>query len=160
MNNENFQLKCSEVSFLGHVMTMDWLKADPKKVDAKVERPADIPAVQKFIGLAKYLSKFLQGLSEIREPLRRLTLKNANWNWTDEREDAFERIKKVIVKAPVLKYFSQSDRTEGQGDAIQHWLGLALIRRCYLCSIVSHWHLQVEYSLLQGAITSKLKRHN
>lgn len=112
MNNENFDFNCSEVSFIGHVMTMDGLKADPKKVDAKVERPTDVPAVQRFIGLVKFLSKFLQGLSEMREPLRRLTHKNANWNWTHEREDAFERIKKAVVKVPVLKYFSQSEVKE------------------------------------------------
>ena len=105
LNSEKFQLKCSEVSFIGHVMTKDGLKADPKIVEAiaKMKRPADVPAVQRFIGLAKYLSKFLQGLSEMCEPLRRLTHKNTNWILTHEQEDAFEGIKEAVVKAPVLK---------------------------------------------------------
>ena len=91
LNKEKFQFKCSEVSFIGHVMAKDGLKPDPKKVEAivKMERLADVPAVQRFLGLVKYLSKFPQALSEMCEPLCRLTHKNAEWIWTHEQEDAF-----------------------------------------------------------------------
>ena len=96
-------------------MTRNGLNADPKKVEAiiKMEQLADVPAVQRFIGLVKYLSKFLQDLSELCEPLRCLTHKKAEWNWTHEQEDAVEKIKDVVSKAPVLKYCSKSDLTEG-----------------------------------------------
>ena len=58
VNKETFHLKYSEVSFIGHVMTRNGLKADLKKIEAiiKMERPADVPAVQRLIGLVKYLS--------------------------------------------------------------------------------------------------------
>ena len=81
------------MSFIGHVMTRNGLKADLNKVEAiiKMERPADVPAVQRFIGLVKYLSKFLQVLSELCEPLRSLTQKKAEWNWTHEQVDALKR---------------------------------------------------------------------
>ena len=41
LNKEKFHFKCSVVSFIGHVMTMNGLKADPNKVEAiiKMERP-------------------------------------------------------------------------------------------------------------------------
>ena len=64
-------------------MTRSGLKADPKKVKAII--------------------KFLQDLSEPCEP----------WNWTHEQEDAFEKIKDAVSKVPVLKFFSESDPTEG-----------------------------------------------
>ena len=97
-------------------MTRKGLKADSKKVEAiiiNIERLADVLAEQRFIGLMKYLSKFLQDLSELCEPLRRLTHKKAEWNWTHEQEDAFEKIKDTVSKVPVLKYFSESAPTEG-----------------------------------------------
>ena len=86
------------MSFIGHVMTRNGLKTDLKKVEAiiKMERPADVPAVQRFIGLVKYLSKFLQDLSELCEPLRGLTHKKAEWNWTHEQVDAFEKMKDAV----------------------------------------------------------------
>ena len=61
----------------------------------------------------KYLSKFLQDLWELCEPLRRLTHNKAERNWTHEQEDAFEKFKHAVSKVPVLKYFSESDPTEG-----------------------------------------------
>jgi len=73
--NKKLQLKSSEVSFIGHVTMKNGLKADPSKVEAviKMEQPADVPAVQRFIGLVKYLSKFVQDLSEMCKPLHCLT---------------------------------------------------------------------------------------
>ena len=115
LNREKFSLKCSEVSFIGYVMTRNDLKADPKKVEAiiKMERPADVPTVQRFIGFAKYLSQFLQDLSELCEQLRRLTNRKAEWNWPHKHEDTFEKITDAVSTAPVLKYCSESDPTEG-----------------------------------------------
>ena len=48
LNKDKFQFKCSEVSFIGHVMTKDGLKPDSRKVAAivKMECPADVPAVE------------------------------------------------------------------------------------------------------------------
>ena len=98
LNKEKLHLTYSGVSFIGHVMTRNGLKADLKKVEAiiKTERLADVPAVQRFIGLVKYLSKFLQDLSELCEPLRGLTHKKAEWNWTHEQVDAFEKMKAAV----------------------------------------------------------------
>ena len=130
LKKEEFRLKCSEVSIIRHVITRNGLKADPKKVKAiiKMEQPADVPAVQRFIGLVKYLSKFLQDQSELCEPLRRLTHRKAEWNWTHEQEDAFEKIKDAVSKAPVLKYCSESDLTEGEVDASNDGLGVVLMQ--------------------------------
>ena len=96
-------------------MTRNELKADHKKVEAiiKMVQPADVPAVERFLGLVKYLSKFLQDLLELCEPLRRLTHRKTEWNWTHEQEGAFEKIKDAVSKAPVPKYCSESELTEG-----------------------------------------------
>ena len=61
----------------------------------------------------KYLSKFLQDLSELCESLHHLTHKKAEWNWTHEQEGAFQKINDAVSKAPVLKYCSEGDPTEG-----------------------------------------------
>ena len=68
---------------------------------------------QRFIGLVKYLSKFLQDLSELCELLCHLTHKKAESYWTHEQEDGFEKTKDAVSKAPALKYFSKTDPNEG-----------------------------------------------
>ena len=72
LNKDKFKFKCKEVSFIGHTLTKNGLKIDPAKVEAitKMEKPQDVSGVQRFIGIIKFLAKFLPGLSEVCEPLR------------------------------------------------------------------------------------------
>ena len=107
LNKEKFQFRCGEVPFIGQLLTSQGLKPDPPKVEAicNMPRPEDVQAVQRFVNTVKYLSKFLEDLSDICELLRRLTHKEAPWEWKEEQETAFEKIKKAVSLAPVLKYF-------------------------------------------------------
>ena len=70
-----------------------------------------------LMGMVKYLSKFLSDLSQICEPIRRLTHKDVPWFWTKEQDVAFDKIKEAVTSAPVLTYFDSSKPTEGSGDA-------------------------------------------
>jgi len=60
-------------------LTSEGIKIDPKKVDAitKMPKPTDVKGVMRFLGMVQYLSKFLPKLSDVAEPLRRLTDKDA-----------------------------------------------------------------------------------
>ena len=75
-----------------------------------------------------YLSKFLSNLSELCQPLRKLTNKDAEWQWAQEKEHAFQSLKVAVTQAPVLKYFSPEAQTEGQGDASQNGLGFVFLQ--------------------------------
>ena len=90
LNKAKVKLRCGEVPFLGHLITKDGLKADPAKVRAVLEMPTptDVASVRRFIGFTNYLSKFLPRLSEICEPLRKLTLPDVEWFWTNLNERA------------------------------------------------------------------------
>jgi len=85
---------------------MSGLKPDPAKVEAilKLPKPTDVTAVQRFIGLANYLSRFLPNFSQKCYPLRRLTDKGATWQWTSKHGHALQDIKQFVVEAPVLKF--------------------------------------------------------
>ena len=78
--------------------------------------------------MVKYLSKFLSNLSELCQPLHKVTHKDAEWQWTQEQEHAFQSLKVAVTQAPVLKCFSQEAQTKGQGDASQNDLGFVLLQ--------------------------------
>ena len=61
LNAEKLKLRQPEVSFIGHIATGEGLKVDPGKVKAIREMPAltDKEGVQRLLGLAQYLGKFL-----------------------------------------------------------------------------------------------------
>ncbi|XP_033116784.1 uncharacterized protein K02A2.6-like [Anneissia japonica] len=46
--------------------------------------PDSPAAIQRLNGMVKYLAKFIPSLSQLNEPLRKLTHKNQLWNWSSE----------------------------------------------------------------------------
>ena len=120
-----------EVRFLGHKLTNEGLKVDEEKVEAirDMPRPDSVEAVQRFVGMVKYLAKFLPSISEKIEPLRRLTHKNVQFEWGTEQENAWNNVKTLVSSAPILRYFDAKCPTEGQADASQNGLGFALLQQ-------------------------------
>ena len=49
--------------------------------------------------------------------------------WSQEQEEAFVKIKKAVSTAPVLKFFTPSEPTEGEGDASEKGIGFALMQQ-------------------------------
>ena len=60
------------------------------KVITKMLVPTNVAAIQRLLGLAQYLSKFLPHLSEITKPLQVLTQKDIAWTWESAQQEAFE----------------------------------------------------------------------
>ena len=88
LNIDKLTLREREVPFIGHVATDKGLRVDPAKVRAITEMPAptDKAGVQRLLGLAQYLSKFLPRLSDITKPLRELTQNDVQWFWGDAQQ--------------------------------------------------------------------------
>ena len=68
------------MQFIGHRLTKEGLKPDPAKVKAilSMKKLNDVAAVQRLMGMVKYPSNFLSNLSQICEPIRRLTHKDVS----------------------------------------------------------------------------------
>ena len=80
---QKVKLHLRKVSFIGHIATDKGLCADPAKVRAITEMPppTDVAGVQRLLGMAQYLSKFLPHLSDLTKPLRDLTREETEWVW-------------------------------------------------------------------------------
>ena len=95
-----------KISFLGHTITTEGLLPLLDKVEAviKFPIPKTIKKVQSFHGLANYYRSFIPNFAEIAEPIIKLTRKNAKFEWTNECQDAFDRLKSSLTTAPVLVF--------------------------------------------------------
>lgn len=130
LNKDKIKLAKTEVSYIGHLITNNGLKPDPAKVEAvkNMPKPTDVAGVQRFIGFVNYLSKFLPGLSDACEPLRKLTLKEAVWCWNYHHDIAFDNIKHLVTSHPVLRYYDNTKELTLQCDASETGLGAALMQ--------------------------------
>lgn len=119
-----------QVSYFGHLLTADRVKADQAKVDAVVNmpNPENVLQMQSLIGMATYLTKFLPKLSEVCEPLRRLTRKDVEFIWTSEQEESVKRLKELATSTPVLKFYDVNEPVEIECDASSVGLGAVLMQ--------------------------------
>ena len=131
LNITKLKLRQKEVPFIGHIASDRGLLVDPTKVRAISEMPApkDKAAVQRLLGMAQYLSKFLPHLSDMTKPLRELTQKNVTWFWGTAQEEALEDLRQAVTSTPVLRYYSLKEEVTLQCDASQSGLGAAILQQ-------------------------------
>lgn len=89
--NEKLKVMCTEIPYMGHLVTAGGLKPDPDKAEAvrNMPKPNDVQAVRRFCGFVNYLVKFLPCLVEVLEPIQQLTRNDVEWQWRHEHEAAF-----------------------------------------------------------------------
>ena len=76
------QFWLDRVAFLGHVISVEGVSVDPKKIEAVVNwnPPKNVSEVRIFLGLAGYYRKFVEGFSKIAAPLTKLTRKDVKYD--------------------------------------------------------------------------------
>jgi len=65
-----------EVAFLGHVVSKEGIKVNPKKMKAIIEwKPTNVIEIRSFLGLVRYYGRFVKDISKIASPLTNLLKK-------------------------------------------------------------------------------------
>ena len=91
-----------EVTYLGHIISAKGLNPDPKKVKAVRNFPKlnNVKGLRQFLRLAGYYRRFIKEFARIA----RLLQKNETFHWTDDAQQAFEKLKELLcTAAPLLK---------------------------------------------------------
>ncbi|KAK8939028.1 hypothetical protein KSP39_PZI011373 [Platanthera zijinensis] len=91
--------------FLGHLLTPRGVEPNPDKVKAIMEMasPRDSKEVQRLIGRLAGLSRFLSKAREKCSPFFKALRGNQKFEWTTECEEAFEKLKQQLTRAPLLQ---------------------------------------------------------
>ena len=68
----------------------------------RLEHPTTVKGCKSFCGVVNYLSLFCKDLQKILKPIYELTRKEQPFVWTEFHQKAFEHVKELLVKPPVL----------------------------------------------------------
>ncbi|GEM09729.1 retrotransposon polyprotein [Rhodotorula toruloides] len=94
----------SQIRQLGHRVSGVLLGIDDNKIVAVKTWPAPttVKELQVWLGFTGYFRKFIPNYGAITRPLTRLLGKDTPWQWTKECQEAFEKLKDLLLNAPVL----------------------------------------------------------
>ena len=84
-----------EGTFLGFVISPEGIIIDPGRVEAikAIVLSHNKEAMKSFMGKTNFVTRFISEFAKIVKPLQEMIKKVSNFKWTNERKQAFEKIK-------------------------------------------------------------------
>ena len=93
------------IKYLGRMVDRHGVRPDLKAVEAVLtwKAPRTDTQLMSFLGLANYYHEFAKGYADKVFPMQKLMRnKGKKFEWSDEAQTAFEKIKRELCEAPVL----------------------------------------------------------
>ena len=118
-----------ETLYLGHIVSEDGIRCDPKKIE-KVKnypRPQTRKQCLRFAGFANYYNRFIKNFSEKAQPLYALGQQRGPnrkpFKWTEVEEKAFQELKEALISDPVLAFPTRDGEWILDTDASANGMG-------------------------------------
>lgn len=130
INQEKCEFCKTQVEYLGHVVTREGIKMNEKKIEAviKIKQPVNAKEVRRFIGMTSWYRKFIPEYASITAPLVALLKKGKRFQWNEDQEKSFNKVKQILTSDPVLIRADFNKPFILQTDASDTGLGAVLIQ--------------------------------
>ena len=117
-----------KINFLGHVVTTQGItpQSEKTKVIDNLEPPKTVKGVREFLGMASFYRRFVPDFSKVAKPLTNLTRKDVSYKWTQQCQEAFQKLKAALVSPPILAYPDMTKSFRLFTDASAHAVGALL----------------------------------
>ena len=118
------------VDYLGYTISRDGIHPQTKKVEAvlKMQPPTTKRQLRRFLGMVNYYRDMWRKRSHILAPLTALSSKSKTWIWTDECNNSFETIKRVIARQTMLTFPDFNKEFHIYTDASDYQLGAVIMQ--------------------------------
>jgi hypothetical protein len=129
----------TEVPFLGIVISVEGVAVDPSKVQEVLgwKAPRSVMQIHSFLRLVGYYRRFIPIFSKISKPMTKFLEKDAKFNWSQQCEEAFLTLKKLLTTAPVLAQLDIEKLFDVYCDASGMGIGGVLMQEGHVIAYAS-----------------------
>ena len=108
------QFNATSVKFFGVVFSKEGMSPDPAKLEAleALTAPTTVTEVRSLLGMTNFCSTFIPDYANITAPLRLLTCKGHEFNWSEECQTAFDTLIEHLKKQTIMAYFDPTKDTK------------------------------------------------
>ncbi|CAM8975118.1 unnamed protein product [Rhodiola kirilowii] len=130
-NWEKCHFMVQEGIVLGHLVSSRGVEVDKAKVQVieQLPPPKDQKGVRSFLGHAGFYRRFIKDFSKIAKPLTHLLCNDVQFNFDEDCLEAFEKLKKAVVSAPIVRPPNWDLPFELMCDASDYAIGAVLGQR-------------------------------
>ncbi|KAJ9551837.1 LOW QUALITY PROTEIN: hypothetical protein OSB04_015882 [Centaurea solstitialis] len=104
LNWETCHFMVQEGIVLGHLVSKRGLEVDKAKLEVieQLPEPTTVKGIRSFLGHAGFYRRFMKDFSKITKPLCTLLQQDQEFIFSQECREAFEKLKKALVSAPIM----------------------------------------------------------
>ena len=109
LNRQKCKFRQTSITFLGHIVDEDGIRAPPDKVKAIIDMkpPTNVTELKGFMGMVNFMSKYVSSMSTMMSPLSMLLRKDTTWIWDTPQQCAFNDVKRAIASSGILAFYDQ-----------------------------------------------------
>ena len=116
---------------LGHIISSEGIEVDKSKIEliTNLPTPKTVKEIRSFLGHASFYRRFIKDFSIISKPLCNLLTKDTIFEWTENCENAFVKLKSMLTSAPIMQPPDWTLPFEIMCDASDYAIGAVLGQR-------------------------------
>ncbi|CAM8903156.1 unnamed protein product [Rhodiola kirilowii] len=131
LNWEKCHFMVQEGIVLGHLVSKRGVEVDKAKIQIieQLPPPKNQKGIRSFLGHAGFYRRFIKDFSKIARPLTHLLCNDVEFNFDEECLEAFDKLKKNLVSAPIVQPPNWDLPFELMCDASDYAIGAVLGQR-------------------------------
>lgn len=106
LSPEKTKINRTRVKFLGHVLSASGIQPDDSNIEKILNfpQPTTVDEVRRFVAMCNFYRKHIANFADISYPLNLMMRKGAQFNWSSECINAFNKLKVLLTSKPVLEF--------------------------------------------------------
>ena len=128
LNRKKCKFAQKKITYLGHEIGYNYVKPLNDNIIAIKEfpTPTSRTKIRQFLGKINFYLQYIPNAAILLEPLHKLLRKNIQFDWSEQCQQTFTKIKNYLCTEPILAIFNPDNQVYIYTDAYETGVGAVL----------------------------------